>query len=279
MATEFFKQADFDGSDFSAIAQQIDQYEAGQCQKSSIVASYYALVAGDAFRGFIRAMLAKIQCDNAFSPTWMAGSECAIVASKHCTLSIRQVAPDTGRELIYAAPGGIIITLMSAASVAVDIYKAEGATSPLRWVREETLMQGQSVEIEPPYACQYRLNGKPALFSRLMMDADDHTAVYDAKSLDYISMLSLDPNNTRWYFMAKLASQLASEKATPILEQLTGHHNYNVRWTALQELFNHDTDKAVAILNQFKTDSNAFIREQAELESLRIAALLAEEDE
>jgi hypothetical protein len=276
MAEEFFRQVDERDQTFADIGRLIQDYEDGLSEKSNLVNAYRDLAATDAFRTFLQVTLKRTRDDPAFSPNWMTSGECAIVANRQCTLSIRRVTPDTGRPLIYSASGTIIHTLMSPSPVTVDLYRADGPTQPLQWVSRRTLVQNESIEVEPPFAYRWSLDGKPALFSRILIDSADYTAVYDAESLNYISMLSLDTTSTRWYFMAKLAGQLDSGQAAPLLEQLTEHPSYNVRWSALQELFNHDQDKAIAILHRFTSDSNEFIREQACSESARIEALLAE---
>jgi hypothetical protein len=279
MAEEFFRQLDEQDPTFASIAGLIQDFEDGLAEQSVVVASYHALVAAGAFGRFMRATLRKVRDDAEFTPSWITASECAIVANRQCTLSIRSVAPDTGAPVIYLASGHIIQTLMSAEPVTFDIYRSDRATAPLVWVGEKTLLPGESIDMAPPFAFRCRLNGRQAVFSRIMLASADHTAVYDANTLEYISMLSLDTSNTRWYFMAKLAGQLESAQATPLLEQLAGHANYNVRWTALQELFNHDQNKAIDILRRFKDDPDDHIREQASSELARIETILAEGSE
>lgn len=276
MAEEFFRQVDTQDQAFETISRLIQKYADGKCEKSALLASYQDLVAAGSFDAFVHAALRKTRDDPSFVPGWITSAECAIVANRHCTLSIRRITPETGVPLIYAASGTIVMTLMSSSPVVFDLYKVQGPTAPLQWAGERTLTRGDTITVEPFNAFRCRLDGSAALVSRMLIDSADFTAVYDASSLDYISMLSLDTTSTRWYFMAKLAGQLESTQAALLLEQLTAHHNYNVRWTALQELFNHDLEKAIGILNLFKTDASEFIRDKAHSESDRIAALLSE---
>ena len=278
MAEEFYRQVDPDSGTFESIGDLITRYEDGASAKTSLVAAYHDLAASGAFALFMRAVLRKIRDDHAFTPSWMTPQECALVANRRCTLSIRRVERNQGNDFIYAASGSIILTLMSARPVRIALYRANGPTEPLEWVRDQELACDDSIEIDAPYAFRFHLNDQSALFSRMLLDSADYTAVYDANSLAYISMVSLVSNHSRWFFMAKIAGQLESAQAVPLLEQLTAHPNYNVRWTALQELFGHDTERAIATLDRFKDDDSEFIREQALAESDRIRALLAEEE-
>lgn len=56
-----------------------------------------------------------------------------------------------------------------------------------------------------------------------------------------------------------MASLLEKSAAKNILEKLTKHDNYNVRWVALQQLFEVDQELACKILQAFQDDVHPFI--------------------
>lgn len=75
--------------------------------------------------------------------------------------------------------------------------------------------------------------------------------------------------------MAKISSLLNKEKSSRILQELCNHDNYNVRWTALQELFNVDQDIAIKNLKKFICDQNPSISAKAKEEYIRISEIMS----
>jgi hypothetical protein len=276
MQTEYFRLLDGNNADFEEISQLMKKYVDDLSVRSALIESYYDLIKHGALIVLLRELIAKINSHADFSPVWMSHTECPIIAHSSSVLSLRCFAPENEIDSIYASPGKIILSLLSFDDIEIELYHGAHPMGTQTLLKRVRLAQNESVEIDLGQSFRIFSNGKPALLSRLLLDLGEYMAVYDAKTLEYISMLSLNPTSSRWYFMAKVAGKFPAEDALPILKQLINHPNYNVRWTALQELFKYDVDEGVRTLRQFKTDKSEFIREQAGEELIRIEKILSE---
>lgn len=276
MQTEYFRIPGSQNNSFEKINNLMKQYIDDSSVKSGLIEEYYKLIGSGALIELLRDFMTKIKSDTKFSPLWISSTECPIVAHSNSVLSFRCFAPKNEIDSVYASPGTIIISLLSENPVDVEVYHGEQETETQSLLRRVTLKRNESVVITKGQSFRIFSDGRSALLSRLLLDLGEYIPVYDAATLEYISMVSLSPSSSRWYFMARVAGQLPTEDALPILHKLVEHSNYHVRWSALQELFSHDVSAALVILNKFKTDPSEYISEQARSEATRIEAVLSD---
>lgn len=276
MENEYFRAVNCDNGTFERISDLMMQYVDDTSVKGMLVEEYYKVIKSGVLIELLRDFLLRIKADSEFSPLWISSTECPIVAHSTSVLSYRCFAPKNEIDSVYASPGTIILSLLSDESVDIEIYFGEHETEAQSLLKRVTLNCKDSVEICKGQSFRIFSDGRSALLSRLLLDLGEYIPVYDSNTLEYVSMVSLSPSSSRWYFMARIAGQLPTDDALPILNRLVEHPNYHVRWTALQELFTHDVDRAFVVLNTFKTDSNNYIREQALNEVARIEKILCE---
>lgn len=275
MQTEYFRLTGSDDQNFETINTHMLRYVEDPTARDTLIEAYYRLIDSGALTALLRNMITKIRDDHEFSPIWISSTEFPVIAHANSVLSYRCFAPENEINSIYASPGTIILSVLSSRNVDIEIYHGKEETETQSLLRRVTVGPNGSVEIGVGQSFRIFSNGEPALLCRLLLDLGEHTPVYDANTLEYLSMVSLSPTSSRWYFMARVAGQLATGDAMPILRRLVEHPNYHVRWTALQEMFSHDVPEAIAMLNRFKTDTNRYISEQACEEAARIEQLLA----
>ena len=276
MQTEYFRIPGSQSDNFEEINNLMKRYIEDSSVKSALIEEYHKLISSGALIELLRGFMNKINSDTNFSPLWISSTECPIAAHSNSVLSFRCFAPKNEIDSVYASPGMIIISLLSENQVDVEIYHGEKETETQTLLKRVTLKRNESVEITKGQSFRIFSDGRSALLSRLLLDLGEYIPVYDANTLEYISMVSLSPSSSRWYFMARVAGQLPTADALPILHKLVEHSNYHVRWSALQELFSHDVDAALVVLNKFKTDPNEYISEQARAEATRIEVVLSE---
>jgi hypothetical protein len=269
---EYFSLAQGSEQVFGDIDGAMRALQSGHCGKSEVLQAYQRLVESNGLERFLENTLETIASSDDFAPLWISGTECPIIANASSVLSLRCFALANEIDAIYAAPGDLVLTLLSNQPITVEIYHPVEDGSRQRLHQAITLTRGASIEIANGHA--FRLAGgmQPALLARLLLGLTDYTAVYHSKTLDFISMLSLNPSNSRWAFMAQVAALFETQAAIPILEKLTRHGDYDVRWKALQGLFEHDTERAFHILGEFRNDPSEHISAQAkaEYESIRL---------
>lgn len=242
--------------------------------RSKLIRTYSDLVETGAFDEFIKSVLSTIEEDQFFSPIWISSTEAPLIATDSAVLSLRYYHPSCDQSSIYGVPSDIYLSLLNAtASVDVRVYDINSHTYEIVGEQVVRLSKRETIHIEKWQTFKIEASGTVCL-SRLLLGLSEGIPVYDARTLQYISMLSLNPISSRWYFMAKVAGLLGKEAATSILLKLTQHPNYHVRWSALQELFNQNQIKAFSMLDKFRSDENPYINRKAESEWKRISGLL-----
>ncbi|EDP98983.1 HEAT repeat domain-containing protein [Shewanella benthica] len=243
-------------------------------KKSELIEEYLKCVKNGSFDLFITETLSHIESDSSFTPIWISATECPIIATANSVVSLRYFNPNSEQLSIYGAPEDILLTLLSSHSnVEVDIYNIIEPSYSLELAFRERLEKHDTITIKKGQTFKI-ISDSGIVLSRLLMGLAKDTPVFDAKSLEFISMLSLNPTDSRWYFMAKTAGKLESSVALPLLNKLIFHENYNVRWTALQEIFNHDVNSGLSILENFKDDPSPYIRDEARKEHFRIKQIM-----
>ncbi|MGO4221030.1 HEAT repeat domain-containing protein [Lysobacter sp. TAF61] len=276
---EYHSQVAGASSGFVRMDSAMCRYARGEASEEALLRIYQELVESHAMEAFVGRILELMSRAPEFTPLWISSNECPIIANSSAVLSIRCHSSHGELESIYAAPGEIVLTLLTKGPRSVELFESDEPLGVQRFVRRAALMQGESLTINRGQA--FRINGEPepALYARLLLGMSDHTATYDASTLEFIAMVSLDPIASRWDFMAQVAGYLDSESAKPILARLVRHPSYNVRWKALQSLFGHDTELALGLLSSFRTDPSEYIATQAREEYGRICDEMGAEPE
>lgn len=243
--------------------------------KNDLLSEYHSLIEKKAFEQFVDAVVEKTENSEDFSPFWTSNSEAPIAASSNAVLSLRYHDEQCAQASIYGVPSDIYFTLLHAnGSVKLHIYDIDELDYSLSHQTTLNLTNRQTVRLKRGQTFKIETTGI-ACFARLLIGLGESTHVYDANTLQYLSMLSLNPISSRWYFMARIAALLGEEEATEILKKLTKHDHYNVRWVALQKLFDVDQALACKTLNAFQDDPHPFIAKKAKTEWERIRPLLA----
>jgi hypothetical protein len=243
--------------------------------KDELLSEYHSLVENNAFEKFVDSVLARTEEDAEFCPFWTSNTEAPIAASSNAVLSLRYHDEQSAQASLYGVPSDIYFTLLySTGSVRIHIYDIDKQDYSLTHETTLNLKDKQTIRLKKGQTFKVETQGI-ACFSRLLIGLGESTHVYDANTLQYLSMLSLNPISSRWYFMARVASLLEKSAAKNILEKLTKHDNYNVRWVALQQLFEVDQELACKILQAFQDDVHPFIAKKAKAEWTRILPLLA----
>lgn len=273
---EYFSRVPNSQEIFSEIDHVMQGVPTGGTSKEDLLRAYDKLVESEGLCKFTEELLGQISRDDAFAPLWISGTECPIIANTASVLSLRCFALGNEIDAIYAAPGDLVLTLLSEEPISVEIYMPSADYSKQTLVEERRLSRKTSLRLSNGQAFRLNGNSRPALLSRLLLGLVDFTPVYDSKTLEFLSMLSLNPSNSRWAFMAQVAPLLNPKAAVSILEKLTTHGDYDVRWKALQGLFQHDTAGAMRILESFQRDPSEFISTQAQQEFERISQLAME---
>lgn len=273
---EYFSANDEVRGIFAEFDQAMRDHAQGHVSREVLIEKYGELVQAGGLQRFVETHLERMEADPEYSPTWISGTECPIIANPVSVLSLRCFTMGNEIQAIYGAPGDLIFTLLSANPVRVSVYRPVDASrdSAQTIDRTEVLACGQSIRVSSGQAFRIDGGSAPAVLARLMIGLNEFTPVYDANTLQYMSMLSLNPSNSRWSFMAQVASLLRPEAAAPILERLTTHHDYDVRWKALQGLFDHDVARAMQVLADFRNDPSEDIAAQARAEHARISELI-----
>tara|TARA_R110002060_G_scaffold76755_1_gene87468 strand:- start:16350 stop:17111 length:762 start_codon:yes stop_codon:yes gene_type:complete len=242
--------------------------------RTALVNTYLDLVTQGSFGDFIEDMLLKIKSTREFSPVWISSSEVPIIATPEAVLSLRYHDASTEQSVIYGVPTDIYLSLLyTTRAVRVVVYTLDDTSYQLQIKKTLSVSKNNTIHLPKGESFKIETDGV-ACFSRLMIGLGEGTPVFNASSLEYMCMLSLDPISSRWYFIAKVISLLSTKKACHILKKLTKHAHYNVRWTALQELFNVDQEQALNILQAFQHDENQYISAKATTEWNRISKLL-----
>ena len=274
MNQQYFEYVDEISEIFYPIA-ELMQKPATAKSLGDLLKEYEHLVQSNAFSVFINAVVKKSITTPDFSPIWISGTEAPIVASEHAVLSLKYHDSLCSQSSIYGVPSDIYFTLLSCtAPVTMTVYSIDPATYQLNFNKTLTLSVNESVHLKKFETFKIETNGV-ACFSRLLLGLGESTHVFDADTLQYLSMLSLNPVSSRWYFMARIAAQLDEQSAITILKELTKNPSYDVRWVALQELFNFDTNIALSVLDKFRNDPHPFVAEKASSEWDRIQLLMA----
>ncbi len=274
MTTDYFHTFKEESRAFEGICALMGRYESDPESHPALMAAYQALVAQDAFRKAVRTVLTRFANDADFSADWITTYSVPILATATCSLSLQCLMPDDGAAFIQSAEGHQSMTLLSAAPLVVDLYKPANIGDALEWEQSLHMITGTTVQVHASRSFNIHQGEQGAVFAKLVTGRLFSTPLHDAATGQFLSMSSLSADASRWSLLAEVAGQLKTEQAVPILLTLCSHTQYNVRWTALQALFFHDVERAMAVLDRFRSDQDDFIREQANEEWLRIRAIL-----
>lgn len=234
-------------------------------------------VEGNVFDVFINKLVDKISVDNSFYPSNTNGSEISILGNEQVFLSLSYKSnDDIVLKGLYSVPNEIVyLTLFkSSHEVELEIYDIDEENYHLSLISCSKWRDRETVCLKKMQTYKINTQGT-ACWSKLSIGhSEEAIHVFNASDLEYLCMLSLEANPSRCYFIAKVAGQMNVQQALPILKKLITHKDYNVRWAALQEMFNFEEADAFEILKGFRLDSNKYIAKKAKSEYERIHSIL-----